>query len=278
MTQAAVRLHPLPRHRVFSSYLFADFMAGIEAVRDLLQNGMRPAVIRLSDPDETAMAYWLNKSLQPAIKDRLAKLYLKIRALDLQRSAILILIFEESRRKITLSGRPIRWSLKSSTYLGGQPARRWAQKRFRHPYLRDDLMDRGIMVDSLETAAPWHKLPALYAGVRRTLMEVMGTTATRPLVLSHLSHAYPDGASLYFTFLAQQQQGKELQQWQRVKTAATEAVIGLGGALSHHHGIGRVHSPWIQRYLTPEGMAVLSHLKEKLDPRNIMNPGKLFGE
>ncbi len=278
MTQATVRLHPLPRYRVFSSYLFSDFMAGIKAVRDLLQNTIRPAVIRLSDPYETAMAYWLNKSMQPSIKDRLAKLYLKIRALDLQRSSILILIFEESRRKMPLSRLPIRSILKSSAYLGSQPARSWAQNRFRHPYLRDDLIDRGIMVDSLETAAPWHKLPALYAGVRKTLLEVMGTTATSPLVLTHLSHAYLDGASLYFTFLARQQQGKELQQWERVKAAATETVIDLGGALSHHHGIGHVHRPWMRRYLTPEGMTLLSHLKDKLDPRNIMNPGKLFGE
>lgn len=277
ITEATVRLHSLPRQRVFFSCLFTDFLAGIDAVRYLLQSGMRPAVVRLSDPDETAMAYWLSKSLRPSIKDRLAKLYLQMRALDLQRSAVLILIFEESRRKMTLAGLPLRSILKSGAYLGSQPARRWAQNRFRHPYLRDDLMDRGIMVDSLETAAPWHKLPALYAGVRKTLLKVMGTTATRPLVLAHLSHAYPDGACLYFTFLARQQRGRELQQYQHVKAAATEAVMDLGGALSHHHGIGHVHRPWMRRYLTPEGMAVLSHLKDKLDPRNIMNPGKLFG-
>lgn len=278
ITQAAVRLHPLPRQRVFFSYLFTDFWAGVDAVRDLLQSGMRPAVVRLSDPDETAVAYLLSKSPHPSVKDRLAKLYLKIRALDLQRSAVLILIFEESRRKLTLAGMPIRSILKSGAYLGSLPARRWAQNRFRHPYLRDDLIDRGIMVDSLETAAPWHKLPALYASVRKTLVEAMGTTAPGTLVLTHLSHAYSDGASLYFTFLARQQRGKELQQWQRVKAAATEAIIDQGGALSHHHGIGHVHKPWMQRYLTPEGMAVLSHLKDKLDPGNIMNPGKLFGE
>lgn len=278
ITQAAVRLHPLPRHRVFSSHVFADFLAGMDAVRNLLQSGLCPAVIRLSDPDETAMAYLLGKSPHPSIKDRLARLYLKMRALDLQRSAVLILIFEEFRRKMTLAGWPKRPILKSGLYLGGQPARRWAQNRFRHPYLRDDLMDRGIMVDSLETAAPWHKLPSLYTGVRKTLLEAMGATARGALVLTHLSHAYSDGASLYFTFLARQQQGKELQQWQRVKAAATEAVIERGGALSHHHGIGHVHRPWMQRYLTPEGMAVLSGLKDKLDPHNIMNPGKLFGE
>ncbi len=279
ISQAVVRLHPLPRHRVFASYLFSDFTEGISAARALLQSGMRPAVLRLSDPEETAMAYWLSKSRHPSIKDHLAKLYLKIRALDLQRNAILILIFEESRRKMSPTGLPMRSILKAGgAYLGSKPAWRWAQTRFRHPYLRDDLIDRDVMVDSLETAAPWHKLPALYTAVRKALMDAIRTTAPSALVLTHLSHAYLDGASLYFTFLARQQQGEELQQWQRVKAAGTEAIIDQGGALSHHHGIGHVHRPWMRRYLTPEGMAVLSHLKDKLDPRNIMNPGKLFGE
>jgi alkyldihydroxyacetonephosphate synthase len=278
ISQAAVRLRPLPRHRVFASYLFSDFVEGIGAARALMQSGLRPAVLRLSDPDETAMAYWLGKSAHPSVKDRLAKLYLKIRALDLQRNAILILVFEESRHTLFPSRFSIHSILKSGAYLGSQPARRWAESRFRHPYLRDDLIDRGIMVDSVETAAPWHKLPALYTAVRQALMDAVHKTASGALVLTHLSHAYRDGASLYFTFLARQQQGKELQQWQQVKTAATETVIDRGGALSHHHGIGLVHKPWIRKYLSPEGATVLSHLKDKLDPHNIMNPGKLFGE
>lgn len=275
--QATVRLHPLPRRQDFATYLFPDFLSGIRAVRALVQSGMRPAVLRLSDPHETAMAYRLGKPLHPSIPERLAEQYLKIRALDIERGALLILIFEESRRRLTPLALSLRSILKPGAYLGSLPARRWMQSRFRHPYLRDDLMDRGIMVDSLETAVPWQKLPALYAAVRQALLDAIRPAASGALVLTHLSHAYSDGASLYFTFLARQQQGEELQQWQRVKTAATEAVLDQGGALSHHHGIGRVHTAWMRRYLTSDGMALLSHLKEKVDPHNIMNPGKLFG-
>jgi alkyldihydroxyacetonephosphate synthase len=97
------------------------------------------------------------------------------------------------------------------------------------------------------------------------------------LVFSHLSHAYPDGASLYFTFMARQQAGRELEQWQLIKEAATETIIKHGGALSHHHGIGSMHKPWVQSYLGPEGLAFLEQLKRKIDPENIMNPGKLLG-
>ena len=151
------------------------------------------------------------------------------------------------------------------------------KSRFLHPYLRDELMGRSVMVDTLETAATWDKLSILYEAVRLAITTSIRKTASGALVLGHLSHAYPDGASLYFTFMAQQQAGQELKQWQRVKEAASEAIIQHGGALSHHHGIGSMHKPWVQSYLGPEGLAFLKQLKENLDPKNIMNPGKLMG-
>jgi alkyldihydroxyacetonephosphate synthase len=132
------------------------------------------------------------------------------------------------------------------------------------------------MVDTLETAAPWEKLPELYAGVREALYHSILINVEGALVFTHLSHAYPDGASLYFTFMAQQQAEKELEQWQMVKEAATEAILRHGGALSHHHGIGSMHKTWMETYLGQEGLALLAYLKKKLDPNNIMNPGKLL--
>jgi alkyldihydroxyacetonephosphate synthase len=133
------------------------------------------------------------------------------------------------------------------------------------------------MVDTLETAAPWEKLPELYKAVRQALSESILNTAPGALVFTHLSHGYPDGASLYFTFMAQQQVGKELEQWQMVKEAATETILKNGGALSHHHGIGSMHKAWMASYLGQEGVSLLAHLKKKMDPNNIMNPGKLLG-
>jgi alkyldihydroxyacetonephosphate synthase len=132
-------------------------------------------------------------------------------------------------------------------------------------------------VDTLETAAPWEKLPTLYTAVRQALSESILNTAPGSLVFTHLSHAYPDGASLYFTFMARQQAGRELEQWHEVKEAATETILKHGGALSHHHGVGSMHKPWMRSYLGPEGLAFLEHMKEKVDPKNIMNPGKLLG-
>jgi alkyldihydroxyacetonephosphate synthase len=98
----------------------------------------------------------------------------------------------------------------------------------------------------------------------------------RGLVMTHLSHAYSDGASLYCTFLARQAEGQELEQWQQVKVAVTDAIIAAGGALSHHHGIGSDHRPWMSRYLGAAGVRTLAALKQTFDPHGLMNPGKLM--
>jgi alkyldihydroxyacetonephosphate synthase len=276
ITQVVVRLHPLPQSRVYASYLFPDFASGVNAVKKMLQADLRPAVLRLSDPQETAMALLLAESHRPSLKERLGHLYVRLRGFDLQNSALLLLIFEGPDRLVSAANREAHRYARSGLYLGSLPARNWIKERFRHPYIRDDLLDRSVMVDTLETAAPWQKLPELYAAVRQALSDSILKSAPGALILGHLSHAYPDGASLYFTFMARQQPGQELEQWQTVKTAATEAILKHGGALSHHHGIGSVHKPWTSAYLGTEGLSLLAELKNKIDPQNIMNPGKLL--
>lgn len=277
ITQAVVRLHPIPEHRAFATYLFHDFSAGVGAVRDMLQADLRPAVLRLADPEETAVALRLSKTPRQSFTELLGQWYIRFRGFNLEKSALLLLIFEGPRNLVLAMKRETRRYAKDGVLLGGLPAIKWMKERFRHPYLRDDLLDRSVMVDTVETAAPWEKLPELYKAVRLALSESILDTAPGALVFTHLSHAYPDGASLYFTFMAQQQVGKELEQWQIVKEAATETILKHGGALSHHHGIGSMHKIWLDSYLGPEGLSLLAHLKNKMDPNNIMNPGKLLG-
>jgi alkyldihydroxyacetonephosphate synthase len=277
ITQAVVRLHPIPEHRAFATYLFHDFSAGVGAVRDMLQADLRPAVLRLADPEETAVALRLSKPPRQSFTELLGQWYIRFRGFNLEKSALLVLIFEGPRNLVLAAKRETHRYAKDGVLLGGLPSRKWMKERFRHPYLRDDLLDRSVMVDTVETAAPWKKLPELYKAVRLALFESILNTAPGALVFTHLSHAYPDGASLYFTFMAQQQMGKELGQWQTVKEAATETILKHGGALSHHHGIGSMHKTWMDSYLGPEALSLLAHLKKEMDPNNIMNPGKLLG-
>jgi alkyldihydroxyacetonephosphate synthase len=108
--------------------------------------------------------------------------------------------------------------------------------------------------------------------VREALHGALG----RAFVMCHVSHVYPTGCSLYFTFTTAQERGRELEQWHAAKAAATDAIVAAGGTITHHHGVGRDHAPWLSRELGPLGIEVLRAAKERLDPAGIMNPGKLL--
>ncbi len=155
--------------------------------------------------------------------------------------------------------------------LGRSPGNAWARGRYHGPYLRDHLLDRGVFVETLETAAQWSSLFGLYRAVGGALREAL----ERPLVMCHISHLYPTGASLYFTFLARAE-AEPLDQWRRAKSAATDAIVGAGGTITHHHAVGRDHAPWLAREVGDTGLDALRALKADLDPAGIMNPGKLL--
>jgi alkyldihydroxyacetonephosphate synthase len=154
--------------------------------------------------------------------------------------------------------------------LGRSPGRAWSRGRFDGPYLRDDLMDRGVMAETLETATTWSNLQALHRAVGDALRE------HAPVVMCHVSHLYETGASLYFTFIARQREGAEIEQWREVKTAACDAIVAAGGTITHHHAVGRDHAPWLRHEASDKGIAALRAVKAELDPDGVMNPGKLL--
>src|SRR5574341_1285818 len=282
ITQATVKLHPLPRYRKFPSFLFHSFEEGMLAARQLLQMGLRPTVLRLSDEDETEMGAILG-GLTRGLKNRLGKWWIEKKGFSFTRSAVLILGFESG------AGKPARALLQDELqivkevtkqngglYIGQSAGKSWHKKRIELPYLRDLLLDRAVMVDTLETATTWQNLLTLHRAVKQSLAQAIEAEREKALVLAHLSHAYSDGASLYYTFFSRQKKGEELAQWQRVKNAATDSIVQHGGALSHHHGIGAMHKPWLPQYAGEVGVSMMRGLKSVLDPEAIMNPGKLF--
>jgi len=131
--------------------------------------------------------------------------------------------------------------------LGTRPGKAWLEGRYAAPYLRDHLLDRGVLVDTLETATSWSQLVQLHATVSAAITGALGSRGTPPVVMCHVSHLYPSGASLYFTYLAQQQRDKALEQWWAAKRAASEAIVSAGATITHHHAVGRDHRPWYDR-------------------------------
>ncbi len=276
ITEATLRLAPVPRHRDFRGYLVQSFAAGVEAARELMQAGLRPAVLRLSDAAETEITLALRPAAHgtAALKERLGRWYLSRRGLHLESGSILILGFEGEEAAVEYQWSRAKAVLRrhGGQSLGRSAGEAWARSRYDAPYLRDLLLDHGVMVETLETATTWDRYLPLHTAVREALQGALGE---RSVVMAHLSHSYTDGGSIYYTFLAPQEHEDEIGQWERVKKAATDAIVRHGGALSHHHGIGSDHRAWMQSYLGPGGGHWLRAMKAALDPGGVMNPGKL---
>ena len=276
ITQATLRLAPLPQYQDYRGYLLPSFAEGVEAARELMQSGLAPAVLRLSDEAETGSTLALRAAPQgfAAAVEGAGRWYLARRGLRLESGSIMILGFEggeaEVRRDRGVARRVLNRHRAAS--LGRGPGRAWRRGRYEAPYLRDLLLDRGVMIDTLETAITWDRYLPLHAAVRDALRDALGE---RSVVMAHLSHSYTDGGSIYYTFLAPQEAGAEVEQWDRVKAAATDAIVRSGGALSHHHGIGVEHRRWMEGYLGDQGARWLAAVKGALDPGDILNPGKL---
>ena len=181
---------------------------------------------------------------------------------------------EDVDRRRAVSSRLLREG--GAVSLGSAPGRAWEHGRYRGPYLRDELLDLGYFVETLETSHTWARYEELYAAVGDALRGALEAQGTPGIVMCHLSHAYRDGASLYYTFIAPRRPGDELGQWHAVKTAACEAIVAHGGTITHHHAVGRDHAPYMEPEIGTAGIAALRAIKERLDPAGVMNPGKLL--
>lgn len=282
ITRATVRVRPVPEVRLLESAFFKTFAEGLEAARTLAHSSAKPTMIRLSDLQETEML--LSAAPQPhdlfgTLKRKVGLWLLKQRVGEGGPGCIMIMDFEGEAMPTRAVRRKARQLLaKHAVAITGEgPAKGWFTERFRHPYLRDDLMGRGVMVETLETATTWDRLEALYEAVRGALHQALDAAGTPGLVLCHLSHTYAQGASLYFTVMARAQNGGEIAQWQSIKTAAGDAIAREKAAVSHHHGIGIDHARWMAAQHGETGVALMSALKQSLDPAGVLNPGKLIG-
>jgi len=270
-----VRVRPAPRQRRYEGWIAESFEAGAEIVRALAQGPGLPTVVRVSDEDETRASLALSgpRGAVGALFGR----YLRLRGRA--GGALIVVGFEGDEetvaRQRALAVRGLRRG--GAAYLGQAAGRSWEHGRFHGPYLRDTLMDMGAMVETLETSHTWSRLHDLRAAVGAAIRDSLAAQGTPGLVMCHLSHAYADGASLYFTFIAAARAGAELDQWAAVKRAASEAIVSTGGTITHHHAVGRDHAPYMEAEVGNTGLDVLRAVKERLDPAGVMNPGKLLG-
>jgi alkyldihydroxyacetonephosphate synthase len=274
ITEATLKVRPRPEQRRYEAWMLKSFAEGAEAFRKLEQGAAAPDVARLSDEMETRLS--LELAGGRSLAGRLGRAYVGARGFE--GGCLAVLGFEGKRdvvaRRRAQAARLLRAG--GALYLGVGPGKAWERGRFAAPYLRDALLDHCFLVETLETATQWSRLMDLHAAVRKAIADALEARGTPALVMCHVSHLYPNGASLYFTFMAAQEEGSELEQWQAAKSAATDAIVDGGGTISHHHAIGRDHAVWLPREIGQLGVEVVRTVKSKLDPSGIMNPGKLL--
>jgi alkyldihydroxyacetonephosphate synthase len=253
ITAVTVRVRRLPAVKRYDAWLVRSWEDGLEQLRRLELAGVVPDVARLSDADETTVSL---RTGAPRAVQLLAR-----------GRCLLVLGWEGTAASVSARRR--------AAHVRGIPlpgaGAKWEHGRYAGPYLRDDLMDGGFLVETLETSAPWSALLDVWTGVRAALEGALG----RCVVMCHVSHLYSQGASLYFTVLAGAADDPA-GQWQRAKAAASDALVASGATITHHHAVGTDHRPWMTDEVGELGVDVLRAVKQVLDPTGVLNPGKLI--
>lgn len=273
VTSAHLRLRDRPTVREYAAAVIpGDFSQAVAAVRSLTRCPTPPTVLRASDHAETEAL--LTMSMPRGLLGSVFSGYLQARAA--RPGSLIILGWEGTRALDVDTARSnARDILQDAVWLGGRPGRSWERGRFHGPYLRDALMDDGYLVETFETVTSWANLTSLHAQVRSAAQSSLGEHS---YVMAHISHSYDTGASLYFTVLAGgwSDPRESAQRWRVAKDTITNAIVSSGGALSHHHGVGRDHRDWLPVQLGEIGMDVLRAVKSSVDPGGVMNPGALL--
>jgi alkyldihydroxyacetonephosphate synthase len=243
ITAVSVRVHPVPAAFDVEAWAVPSFVDSFPLVRRLAQDGPLPTMVRLSDETETAVGT------------------------SGAAGCLLLCAYESTVDRAAFTPA-------EATPLPPEVGEDWRHTRYQAPYLRDALLRTGALAETLETATFWSSLPALYTAVREALTRSLTEQGTPPVVLCHISHVYPTGASLYFTVVANQA-ADPVAQWQAAKAAASRAILDHGGTITHHHAVGTDHAPAYAEEIGPLAHAALRAVKRELDPAGILNPGVL---
>jgi alkyldihydroxyacetonephosphate synthase len=256
ITEAWMRVQPRPRYRAGASVSFADFADAVEAARELAQSGLHPANCRLLGHDEVLLSGSGDGSY-----------------------AILVLGFESADHEV----RP--WLARALQICAGHrgevregegdPAAAWRTSFLRGPHLRDGFTRLGLVHETFETAITWDRFWEFHRGVLAAVEQAVRSACGGGAISCRFAYVYPDGPAPYYSVYAPGRPGRELEQWDEIKLAASEAILALGGTITHHHAVGRDHRRWYQREVPQLFTGALRGVKAELDPAEVMNPGVL---
>lgn len=282
ITEATMRIRPDPEVQDYRAFLFHRLEEGVHALRSVIQQGPRPTIARLADAAETALFATLihERNGIRALVDRGLETYLMWKGHSLTGGSCLLLLGYDGDADQTQK----RWQRAATICqdhgglaIGRTTGESWKRSRFQHPYLRDALIARGIMVGTIQATTVWSNLQRLYGDVTAAVRAAsrVSSNGGPGYAMTHITQATEWGASLRTTFLGHPLPGEEIAQWRAVKQAAVEVILNAGGVLGHPYDATPKPIPLFSSEMGPVGPTVLSSLKRSLDPAGIMNPGVL---
>lgn len=277
LTDVILRTTPLPETDRMEAWALPGWAAAHEAVRAIAQARPGLSLLRLSTPAETrALLAFADRPSQTSALSA----YLRLRRQPPDWT--LLLLGVAGRRRVAKAARSEAASILRAFGAVGVPAlaATWSRTRFRSPYLRNALWSAGYGADTLETATDWAHVPALLARLEAAIEGALAPRGERVHAFTHLSHLYPSGSSLYLTFLFRlaTDPDETLDRWRTIKRAASETIVAEGATISHHHGVGTDHAPYLAAEKGPLGMAALEAVVRTFDPEGMMNPGVLLAD
>jgi len=281
ITEATVRVHRRPPCRVTIGWLFPSFRASCAAAHQMVKEDCLPTVLRCYDSAETefSVAMKPQEGMPGWLLSKAVKRYLScFKRFNLSDVSLVITGYDGDAEAVEQQRARAKGICRRhyAFEVGKSAGENWQRKKYDLPLVRDFLLDHGMWADVLETTVGYTTLIALWEDVRASMKRAAEALGRSLWIGAHVSHQYPSGVCLYFTFGSVQRGLEDLNDFLALKQAATEAILRNGGTLSHHHGIGYEHVPWMERYHGKEGLNVLRGLKKTLDPQGICNPGKLL--
>lgn len=280
ITEVTAQVHRMPADRQIQAYLFPTWAAGMKAMQQIAESDAQPTITRVSDARESAFSFATRKKSTgiSSLTTKAMMTFLKRKGWTLQEMALSFIGYEGQPSHVKYEKGLVKEIVKKNggIGIGSGPGALYDQKKFDTPYIRDFLLDHGAAADVSETAAPWSKLMELYDNTIEAANKAYAELGHTGWIMCHLSHSYHSGACLYFTF-AFVTGDDQIVEYDVVKSAIQQSFIDNGGTLSHHHGVGREHAPWMEQDISAEGVAIMRGLFSTADPQRILNPGKILG-
>ena len=280
ITSAWVNVHRIPEVRELQAYFFPTYEAGLKACEAIVSSDAAVMMARVSDAVETQYIMANGKKsgkLSSYVNKAIQKLMVQ-KGWDLEQIAMSFVGFEGSTSHVRyergLVGRIVKEH--GGMGVGKGPGTLYDQKKYDTPYLRDFMLDRGLVCDVSETTTPWAYAAEIHTKTVAAFHAKMDELGVQGVLFCHLSHSYHSGACQYFTFAINDSSENAERTYDEAKRAVQQSFMDLHGTVSHHHGVGEEHSPWMEQDISPAGVYIQRKLFEGVDPGNNLNPGKII--